>query len=320
MRSSPFPSLYIRSKNELSKHISQKRFPASKTLALINDVVRHFDVYWKDNLKESEPAKGKYVRNAKYTPLGVLLKLINKTVLAPLDRHLPFFIFGGVSGKNHKNAAEHLLGIKRKRTILKMDVTRFFEHISEERVYHLFYKKLSCSDRAARLLAHLCCVPEGPKGSKSSCTIARGFATSPRLAVWCNLQVFLKLSYLVQRRLKGHDPRIAIYVDDIGITASRVPKEKMESLAKEVKKLLKTFDRNQPLPIKDEKTKIVSYMEGMEHLGMHLGRNKLSLGKKSYSKRRSIKTKLRKTSSEKRDLLKRQYRALTNYKRYVERS
>src|SRR3989344_812034 len=307
MQTSRYPKLYIRSKNELAKHLSHSKFPKEEVLALINDVLNNFTRYWKDNEYQSEPEKEKYVRSAKRTPLGRLLDNINKAVLAPHDKMLPDFVFGGVKNMNHAKAAKYLLGKKRKRTSLKLDITRFFEQISEERVYHFFRDKCACSKKAAALLASFCCVPEGPKGNASERkTIARGFATSSRLAVWCNLDTFIKLDRLIKKRLKGNDPRVAIYVDDIGITASRVSKEEMGKLSLEVESLLLNTDRNQKLPINKRKTKISSHEEGIEHLGLRLYRNRLSIGAKTKSKIDRIRNR-----SERKPLIR--------YKHYIEK-
>jgi len=88
-----FPKIFIRSKSELAKHISHNKFPKEEALNLINDALLHSEEYWKDS-KHSKPEK--YVRNAKFTPLGLLLKKINAMVLAPHDKTLPNFIFGGI--------------------------------------------------------------------------------------------------------------------------------------------------------------------------------------------------------------------------------
>jgi hypothetical protein len=228
MLKSRYPKIHILSKNELAKHISHEKFPPKEALALVNDVKENFDKYWKDS-KSSQPDKNKYVRNASRTPLGILLKKINTQVLAPHDNLIPGFIFGGVKKMNHKAAAQNLLGNKRQRTILKMDISTFFERIKRERVFHFFYTKCQCSMSAANLLADFCCVPLGAKSAPSKDkSIGRGFATSSRLAVWCNLDTFIKIQRLVNKELKNNDPRISVYVDDIGITASRVTKQKME--------------------------------------------------------------------------------------------
>src|SRR3989339_833028 len=81
MQNIRYPKIFIRSKTELERHISHKGFPRGVALSLINDTITHFNEYWKDNKKYSNPAKGKYVRNAKGTPLGLLLKKINERIL-----------------------------------------------------------------------------------------------------------------------------------------------------------------------------------------------------------------------------------------------
>lgn len=320
MQNRRYPKLYIRSKNELAKHLSHTKFTKADALALINDVIKNLDRYWRDNRKQSKPEKEKYVRSAKRTPLGRLLDNINKNVLVPHDKMLPDFIFGGVKGLNHTKAVEHLLGKKRKRVVLKLDITRFFEQISEQRVYHFFQDKCECSDKASKLLARICCVPLGPKGSTDTHkTIARGFATSSRLAVWCNLDIFISLDRLVKKRLRGKDPRIAIYVDDIGITASRASKDEMEKLYSEIEQLLLTTDRNQQLPLNNDKKDIKSHEEGMEHLGLRMYRNRLSIGAKTKQKidraRNKLKTNL---SPQEKGRLKKKHKSLIHYKNYVE--
>ena len=315
-----YPKLFIRSKNEFAKHISHKKFSQGQALALINDVLLHKDNYWKDS-KRSEPQKDKYVRNAKGTPLGVLLSKINTMVLAPHDNLLPRFIFGGVKKSNHVMAAAHLLGETRKRTILKLDVTKFFEQITRQRAYEFFIYKCLCDEKTSKILSTLCSVPRGPKNASTGGeSIGRGFATSSRLAVWCNLDVFIKLERLVQKRLKGHDPRLAIYVDDIAVTASKISKEDMQTLSVEIAELLLTGDLKQPLPLNASKTKIALHSEGLEHLGLRLHRNKLAINTKTREKIRKINDTLRdETSQLERKNLKLKKSALGHYQRFVER-
>lgn len=326
MQSNRYPKICIRSKNELAKHISNNDLPKEKALELINDVLDNFSDYWRDQPKLSQPKKGKWVRDASQTNLGKLLKLINERVLKPYDSMLPNFIFGGVSGMNHKAAVEHLLGRKRKRVLLKLDVARFFEQIHVERVEKFFAVKGECGENGANLLAGLCCVEVGAKGSSSkSKTIARGFSTSSRLAVWCNLDTFIRLERLVQKELKGHDPRIAIYVDDIGITASGVTKDKMMQLYSKIEVVLQS-DKNQPLPLNDSKTKIIFHSGetydihgnyrgkwAFEILGIQMNRTSLTLGTKTRWKLADIRHQL-KTSRRGRGILKRMKNSMTQYK------
>lgn len=317
-----YPKLFIRSKTELAKHISHTDFPPQQALRLINDVLLNFESYWKDS-KSSQPEKNKYVRNAKGTPLGLLLQKIDSKILSSHDKKLPEFIFGGIKGKNHAQAARHLLGKKRKRTLLKLDIKQFFEQIKEARVVQFFQYKCNCSKKAAVLLGKLCCVPLGPKdGNVYEKVIARGFATSPRLAVWCNLGLFLKLDRLVKKRLKGSDPRIIIYVDDIGIMASRVAKEVMQQLYNDIFELFKNSDPNQCLTLHPlgEKSKIISHAEGPRILGLELRRNKLIIGDKTKSKISIVKKNLKRNLHNKeRDKFRKKHKALMHYKNYIQK-
>src|SRR5687768_434663 len=118
MSASGNPKIHIRSKNELAKRLSHKGFSQEKALALINEVLANHDKLWKDNAKYSEPEKNKYVRNARGTPLGLLLRMIDRMVLAPHDKLLPGYVFGGIKGTSHALAARNLLGQRRKRVLL----------------------------------------------------------------------------------------------------------------------------------------------------------------------------------------------------------
>lgn len=291
-----YPQIRIRSKNELAKRISGKGFSKDEALELINDVLANQFRYWHDVKNFSEPEKGKFVRSCKGTPLGKLLYLIDKKLLAPFDGLAPDFIFGGLSNKNHVQAVYFLLGRRRKRTKLGLDISRFFERNKRQRIFYLFYKKCECSARASRLLADICCVPEGARNADGKEKIlARGFAASPRLALWCNLDLFLRIGWKTKRFLKSRDSRIAIFVDDIGITASGVEKKTMNQLYGEIEKILMNHDPNQKLPLNSDKKQVDSYLDGkIEHLGLKIGRNKVSLGNKTRAKFCDIKRKLKK--------------------------
>jgi hypothetical protein len=313
-----YPELKIRSKSELAKRISGKKFSKEKALLLINDVLANRKCYWHDVKKFSEPDKKKFVRSCKETKLGRLLWLIDKKILAPQDYLVPEFIFGGLSEKDHVQAAHHLLGKQKKRTLLKLDISSFFEQNKHGNVCNFFGYKCRCSPRVSGILADLCCVPGGPKNGNfdTERVLARGFATSTRLALWCNLYPFLRVFWEVNNKLKNNDPRIAIFIDDIGITGSRVSKESMSMLSGRIEKILTKYE----LPLNKEKTAIVTYLDkNMEHLGLRLGRNKISLGKKSRDNYKKIKKQLKKKTidlSTKSSLLKKKM-SYDNYKKHI---
>jgi hypothetical protein len=324
-----YPAIHIRSKNELAKRLGNKKMPSAEILKLTNDVLVNFDKYWKDHKTLSQPMEEKWVRDASYTNLGKLLRLINKDVLAPYDKMLPDFLFGGITGRSHKAAVRHLLGTKRGRVLLKLDISRFYEQISEERVEQFFALKAGCGKVGSRLLAGLCCVPFGAKGSpEKRKTLARGFSTSSRLAVWCNLDTFVRLEHLINKELTGKDPRIAIYVDDIGITASRVTKEEMIALYPKIKRILES-DPRQKLPLNTKKTKIVFHdgqtysIEGehlgkqsFEHLGLQMLRNSLTLGTRTRWKIAELTHRI-KTSRSSTSGLKKSKKSLSRYRAYI---
>lgn len=317
-----YPIIALRSKNEIVKRIASKKFPRERALRLINDVQKNHSRYWHDVESCSDPENGKFVRSCKSTPLGFLLKLIDRRILAPYDKMIPNFIFGGVSKRNHVQAAYRHLGIRRKRIKLSLDISRFFEQNRYERVFYLFYKKCRCTLKASKILADLCCVPLGPKKDVAKeRVLARGFATSPRLALWCNLDLFLKVYREAKKALPNKDARITIFVDDIGISASRVTESEMELLSKRIEKILENHDKNQTLPLNPKKKQITSYFSNnMEHLGIKIGRNKLTPGKKTIIKQNIIYKKLKKegiTLLDRKELINKK-KSYKNYKRYVE--
>lgn len=318
-----YPNIFLRSKNDIAKRLASNDFSYKDALDTINDVLKNFDRHWYDS-KRSKPDEGKYVRSAAKSPsLRKILRLINEKILKPHDGMVPDFIFGGISERNNIQADRRLLGKSRGRTLLKLDIKSFFERINERRVFYLFYSKCGCSVRASRILASLCCVPRGAKGSSSSEKIlARGFATSSRLALWCNLDTFQHLDWKIKQKLNGQNPKLAIYVDDIGITASRVEDALIEETKQFTIKILEEKDKNQMLPVhRDGKTRITKFVDGAEHLGIKFGRNKLSLGWKARSRTDRIKNAVKssQTPEEKSNLMKK-YRAHQRYKKQVEKS
>lgn len=319
-----YPKIFLRSKNDLSKRLSHKNLSQKKALELINICLINKDNLWEDFEEKSEPKKNKYVRNASGTSLGEILELIDRKLLKPYDHLLPEYIFGGVKGKNHAKAAKNLLGKRRKRTLMTMDLTSFFEQVSQERIESFFILKAQCSERIARILGNLCCVRFGRKGEnvQGNMVLARGFATSPRLAVWANINFFNKLYEIVNKELKGKDPRISIYVDDIGITASKTSDKKMYILRKKIEKIFEDCDNNHKLKLHPINTKkgcrITLHNESPEFLGARLLRNKLIPGKKSSAKRCYLKEKLKTISKLERSKIKKSYVGTQRHKKYIE--
>lgn len=295
-----YPAIGIRSRNELAKRIAHQGFSQQEALALIEDCELNHELYWKDS-RRSEPSKGKYVRSAVGAPLGNLLKLIDRRVFAPNDALIPAYIYGGLNHREAISAGQALLGKRRNRRLISLDIKTFFECIREDRIVSLLRARCGCSDSVARLIAKLCTVPEGPKGAKGSRVLARGFATSTRLAVWCSINLLIRLYWHTKRKLHGKDPRLAIYIDDIGISASRVTEAEMQELIQSVTLLLERHDFNLTLKINEKKTRNAAHGQA-QHLGMRLGRNKLAPGSKTAKKKSELVAQLKKDPNNRRAL------------------
>lgn len=323
-QSNKYPNLRIRNKNGLAKAISKGKFSKDKAIILINDVLSNHEKYWHDALSVSEPEKEKYVRSCKGTKLGRLLCLIDRRILTPHDHLIPNFIFGGLSERDHVQAVHHLLGNQRRRTLLRLDINRFFEQNKQQDIYDFFRFKCKCSHSVSKILANLCSVPKGPKSTsakgRNEIILARGFATSTRLALWCNLFPFQRVYWKAKKTLEGNDPRIAIFVDDIGITGSKVSKEMMCNLSDEIEKILTSY--NLPLNQEKKEKNVISYLDkNMEHLGLGIGRNKIFLGEETRANYNKIKKRLKKnhlSTIKKKSLIKKK-KSYDNYRKYVKK-
>jgi hypothetical protein len=262
----------------------------------LEEVSKNPEAYWHDSTVAIQKP-GKYVRSAYGTKLGLLLTLIDKEILSVHDRLVPQYAFGVAGGRGHVRAMGSLRGKKQKRVHQKLDIEKFFERISRKRVYHFFRDKAGCSSNIAELLSLLVCVHAGPKSApEANYVLARGFATSPRLALWSNLTTFNRINWKANRMLKGHDPRFILYVDDIGITASGISISRMEEVRNKIENLLENFDDNQSLPTNKsaEKRKTSDWRGGIEQLGIRMGRRRLSPGTKVASRIRDLQARIRK--------------------------
>lgn len=312
-----YPKLGLRSKTEIARRLSGKNLTREQILVLLNDALKNHEELWKDSKRHSKPLENKFVRDAKGTSLGTLLSEIDEKILAVNDHLLPGFVFGK-KGANYVDAALQLLGTKRKRVYLKQDVSTFFENISYQRVYDFFLIKTKCKPEAASILATLCCVPKGRKGSGSNeMILARGFATSSRLAAWTNRDTFNAVNNHVYKALQGHNPRFIVYVDDLGVSASRVTEEKMHSLADEIATILQTHDHNQPLPEKRGKRKVKAYNKHPEILGAELTKNGLKISHKTRLNIANAKAAVRKDPSNTKEFVR--LKSLQRHKSYLEK-
>lgn len=135
----------------------------------------------------------------------------------------------------------------------------------------------------------------------------------------------------MQRELRGKDPRIATYVDDIAITASGATKDDMITLYPKIKAILES-DANQKLPLNDAKTKIIYHSgdtyrvdgtyegkRGFEHLGLQMNRNSLTLGTKTRWKLADLTHKHKKARRKNVITIRKKRKSTLRYKEYIER-
>jgi hypothetical protein len=121
---------------------------------------------------------------------------------------------------------------------------------------------------------------------------------------------------LAKRHFKGHDPRVAIFVDDIGVTASRVERDAVEKFSLKIEDMFNA----RALPINTSKKKIRSTSQGMQHLGLKLGRNKISMGSKTESRMARVRIDLKKPFPKtERDKLLQRSRAYYAYKKHIKK-
>lgn len=299
MTNQRLPNLRLYTEKDLANAIRDESLPFNKALWLIKRCIDNKDKYWHDVKFLSDPKKNKWVHSAKETPLGELQARLNENVLAPHDDIIPAYVYGGLGKRSIKQAANDLLGKRRERTMLKIDMSRFFEHVTRDDVVQCLTRSCGCTKRVATIIADLSCVPEGKKSrdNTNKLVLARGFASSSRLAIWCNLPVFRRIFNLVLRELRGHNPKISVYMDDICITASRVSPGKMCNLHKKIIEIVEAPGSN--LELNKSKTQIVNYRsEGFnpdngelirgkpfpyEFVGIKLKRNELAPGTKVHS-------------------------------------
>lgn len=311
-----YPKINIRSKNELAKRLSFI-LPFEDALSLINDCLKNKDKYWHDNNKMSEPIKGKYVRAPSPKTLGSLLKLIDVSLLKPFDSFVAPYVYGGLKGRTNIQAAKKLINKKKNRYLLKVDLKTFFEQITQEQVEKLLSKRCGCSIKASKIISNLCCVPLGAKSKpQETSTVARGFATSSRLSMWCCYEFIVELNNFLCRELKNNDPRIVFYIDDIGIVASYVDEEFLEHLYIKIKKIAQKHG----LTLNDSKKSITPPTQPQVHLGVGLSKNKISISDKSRSKRDRLKSSLKGINTkEERKKIKIKIRGISNYESQIKK-
>ena len=293
-----YPSLNLKAKKFLAKRLSNytKKYSHEDILRLIDYCEKNKDNLWIDHLKSD--VENLKIMRASRGELWKLLKLINKALLAPYDNLLSSCIHGGVRGKSNITAVKSMLNERKNRFLLRIDLSSFYEQIDIGMVHGFFYG-CGCSHNVAKLLSNMCCIRKGEKTNpENEACLARGFSPSARLAIWCNYNFFVKIQNLINRKLKKYNPKIAIYVDDIGITASGISEKKLTNICDEIINIAK----NDKITVNMKKTEILSPTDTQEHLGIKMHYKTLSLSNKTKSKKKVLLNKIKTNKHNKKDV------------------
>ena len=271
-----YPAINLRSKCDFCKRVATKKLSRWRLREHVRKVSKCMGDYWVDYTTLCDEESGKFVRAAfKKGPLKAILFQIDKCLLVPFDSLLPGYIYGGLVGKSTKQAASSLLQCVSNFSMIRLDFRKFYEQITSERVFRFFYHKCGCKLKFARFAADVCCVNAGPKNAplEEKC-LARGFSPSTRLSVWCNLEFFFNLKRLVTKTLASKtNPRIMIWIDDIGITARNVTELEMKVLFEKIVVLAEKYG----LEIHSGKSGVLNCADAKELLGLRLHKNSIAI-------------------------------------------
>ncbi|MCA9364192.1 hypothetical protein KC727_03160 [Candidatus Kaiserbacteria bacterium] len=325
------PKLNLRTEKDLlrflnaSKEIKTKRGTLKRPV-LFKDLTYLYEeprLDWSDHPTESDSTKEKYVRSIKPgSILNTANRRLNEALRRTLDEQASQIFYGSVSKKSHIQAAGSLCNGKNT-TIVSLDITRFFESISSDRVAR-FFCKAGCSPEIAKKLVAVTCVPVGPKEKpEEKYSLARGFPTSPRLALWSTFEIFVKLNRVLQKKFAHLSPKIVVFVDDIGISLKNATGEDIQAVKEIAFSVIESDTKDLSLKVHKNppKLKIQHISENPEHLGLVIGKKNLSLGFKTRSKIGDVKVRLsdRTLSQEDRYKALQNKRGLMNYKRSITR-
>lgn len=323
------PKLNLRTENDLllflnaaksikAKNKTLRRQVDLKDLRYLRDN-SHLD--WNDHPAESNSKRKKYVRSIRAgSRLEITNRRLNAALKQTLDKKVPQIFYGSVSRKSHIQAASKLCNGKGV-TIISLDITRFFESIARHRVAR-FFCKAGCSPDVAEVLAGITCVPLGPKNEPlSDCSLARGFPTSPRLALWATFEIFVKLNRALEKKFSRLSPKMVVFVDDVGISVKNASVDDIEAVKNQAFTIIESDKNGIDLKVhkKPPKLKVRHISETAEHLGLVIGKKNLAPGLKTRLKIGDVKAKLSGgfLSTKERRVALEHKRGLMNYKRSV---
>lgn len=153
-------------------------------------------------------------------PLSQLRRIHNRINKLLSQISVPDYLNSGVKSRsNVKNAAAHAGANK----LLKIDITKYYQSITEEQVRKCFRKTFQCSPEVSNLLASLCCVKGHlPTGS----TISQSMSFAVNRPIFDNLNIY--------SNSKGI--KFTCYVDDLTFSGEDIPSGFCEYVVGYIKK------------------------------------------------------------------------------------
>lgn len=168
----------------------------------------HYDYYQPFHLiiTKNGKTKTRHIDNpGKKTALGQLQKKLNKRLLLPEVNRLPPEMVGSIKGKN---LFSHLLPHVNQPTVICMDLSNCFPHISNKRLYNVWQRQLGFSEELASLLNGLTTfrgyLPQGPATSPLLCNFALAGMAS-ELASLCSANGLVYTQYVDDICISGDD-------------------------------------------------------------------------------------------------------------------
>ncbi|WP_287848659.1 reverse transcriptase family protein [Aeromonas sp.] len=153
-------------------------------------------------------------------PLSQLRRIHNRINKLLSHISVPDYLNSGVKERsNIKNAAAHVNAKK----LLKIDITKYYQSITEEQVRKCFRKTFQCSPDVSSLLASLCCV----RGH-----LPTGSTISQSLSFAVNRPVFDSIN--IYSNSKG--VKFTCYVDDLTFSGDDIPSEFCDYIVGYIKK------------------------------------------------------------------------------------
>lgn len=205
----------------------------------------------------------------KYNLLPELKSLHRKIVYNILKKcEFPFYIKGSIKGGDYiVNASLH----SHRRLLIKLDVSNFFDSISNDQVYRIWKDFFNFDADVASMLTNICCF-EGH--------LVQGAPVSSYLA---NI-LFWKSEPSIVQQLEYQNILYTRYVDDISLSSShKLTKEEISRYIKCVKKMM----REHGVKSKRRKTKILSASKNMSLHNLNVNSQNPSLPKQKRDKIRA---------------------------------